>query len=106
MSNAAPVPNLRWNAFRLGVRLIRAAANPWSGLDHQAARTAQWQPEHPFGLPRWFPHKALGKVVALEAILMMRSVLRLADSYRKTQPASETQARRKEYATPSAGKRS
>src|ERR1700730_4041722 len=67
-------PNLRLNAFNLGWRLIWAAANPFSGLTLQASRTAQWQPEYPFGMPRWWPIGP-GKLVDLDQIVLMRSVL-------------------------------
>jgi hypothetical protein len=77
MIDAPKPPNLRLNALKLGVLLICAAASPWSGLSRQAAREAQWQPEYPFGLPRWFPHKAVKKLVSLDKLTLMRSVLRL-----------------------------
>src|SRR5580704_8611497 len=80
LSASMPLPNLRWNAFTLGVRLLFAAANPWSGLDSQVARKAAWQPVHPFGLPRWFPlGPVLGKEVGLDQLQLMRSVLPSAD---------------------------
>src|ERR1700734_859820 len=70
-------PNLRWNAFTLGLRLILAAANPWSGLSRQAADRASWHPADPFGLPRWWPFRpGSGKSVGLDQLALMRSVLR------------------------------
>ncbi len=69
-------PNLRLNALRLGVRLIAAAANPWSGLTRQAAHRAIWQPLHPFGWPTWWPFApGKGDHATLGQILLMRSVL-------------------------------
>lgn len=73
-------PNLRLNAARLGVRLLIAAANPFSGLTRQASRKAAWQPEHPFGLPRWWPLRpGSGRLVGLDQIELMRSALRSED---------------------------
>jgi hypothetical protein len=74
-------PNLRVNALRLGFPLMAAAANPWSGLNSQAAGKGQWQPVHPFGLPSWWPYSP-GKAnrVSAEQIGLMRSVLPEADA--------------------------
>jgi hypothetical protein len=40
-------PNVRLNAFRLGARLLLAAANPWSGMSREAAQKESWQPIDP-----------------------------------------------------------
>jgi hypothetical protein len=70
----AGYPNLRYNALRLGVRLLAAAANPWSGLTRQAAHTISWQPVDPFGMPRWWPLKP-AESIRVRSIVLMRSVL-------------------------------
>lgn len=70
------IPNSRLNALRLGVRLLAAAANPWSGLTREFAAKAQWQPLDPFGWPRWWPLGAFrGGSVSLDRVHLMRSVL-------------------------------
>lgn len=70
------VPKLRLNAFRLGVRLLATAINPWSGLTRKYAENAQWQPLHPYGLPRWWPFRpGSGRSVSLDELGLMRSVL-------------------------------
>jgi hypothetical protein len=48
-------PNLRWVAFKLGVRLIRASANPWSGLGHLIPHKEQPRSADQFSLPDWWP---------------------------------------------------
>lgn len=64
------------NALKLGVRLMAAAANPFSGLTRQCADRGQWQPVNPFGLPRWWPFcPGGGQKFAAEEIGLMRSVL-------------------------------
>ena len=69
-------PNIRLNALRLGVRLIFAATNPFSGLTRQAADEGLWQPVHPFGLPRWWPFRpGSGRKFDVDQIGLMRSVL-------------------------------
>jgi hypothetical protein len=74
-------PNLRVNAFKLGFRLMAAAASPWSGLNSRAADKGLWQPVHPFGLPTWWPYSpAKANRVSAEQIALMRSVLPLADA--------------------------
>jgi hypothetical protein len=40
MTPQTPLPNLRVNALKLGLRLMAAAANPWSGLNSRAADKA------------------------------------------------------------------
>jgi hypothetical protein len=69
-------PNLRLNALTVGFRLLFAAANPWSGLTRRAADKGPWQPEDPFGWPRWWPFaRGWGRSVSLDEIAMIRSVL-------------------------------
>lgn len=99
-------PNLRWNAFRLGIGLlwlgalrmgiglIWLAANPWSGLTRQAARTMPWQPEHPFGWPRWWPFfpAGKGKLVSLDHLRLMRSALGLESFEHCDQPPKKEKA--------------
>jgi hypothetical protein len=75
-------PNLRWNALKLGFSLLWLAANPWSGLTRSGSHAIPWQPEDPFGAPRWWPfaHGAAGRSVDLARLRLMRSALRLPDA--------------------------
>ena len=72
-------PNLRWNAFNLGARLLLMAANPWSGLTRSASDTIAWQPVDPFGMPRWWPFgpKTVPFQLGLRSLRLMRLALRL-----------------------------
>ena len=51
----AAMPSARRRAFQLGVRLLVAAANPWSGLTREYARLGPMQPADPYGQPEWWP---------------------------------------------------
>jgi hypothetical protein len=72
--NEAPMstPNTRLNALKLGVRLLMAAANPWSGMSREDAQKESWQPIDPYGWPRWWPAGALDSVSSGQARLMRR----------------------------------
>jgi hypothetical protein len=65
-------PNVRLNAFRLGIRLLLAAANPWSGMSREAAQKESWQPIDPYGWPRWWPAGAMDSVSSDQGRLMRR----------------------------------
>ncbi len=74
MVRTRTTPNIRSNAWRLGWRLIWAAANPFSGLSVRAANTGQWQPTHPYGLPSWWPFvPGSGQSRPLEEIELLQS---------------------------------
>lgn len=89
-TNQKSVPNLRLNAFRLGISLLVAAANPYSGLTAQASRKGSWQPEHPFGLPRWWPWAPTsGRLVDLPQLELMQSAL-----YTHNKPSGAKHARK------------
>src|ERR1700728_4784272 len=95
MTTGAVAPSVRKNAFNLGCGLLLAAANPWSGLTRQAARKGQWQPEHPFGLPGWWPYAPWsGRVVDLAQLELMQSTRRSEDSYPQIAVPNEQQDRR------------
>jgi hypothetical protein len=84
-----PPPNLRLNALRLGLRLMLAATNPFSGLNQSAACAGQWQPVHPFGLPRWWPFRpGSGRSFDVDQIGLMRSVLPVEDERQRNEQAS------------------
>lgn len=75
-------PSLRWNALKLGFSLLWLAANPYSGLTRQASHKGSWQPEHPFGLPRWYPWAPTsGRLVGLTQLELLRLARRSADLY-------------------------
>jgi len=82
MAYGPVLPNLRWNAFRIGIGLLLLAANPWSGLTRSASQAIAWQPGDPFGLPRWWPFSptAERKLLHLDHLRLMRSALRLPDA--------------------------
>src|ERR1700680_3072247 len=83
------LPNLRLNALRLGLRLMSAAANPFARLGGRYADKGLWQPEHPFGLPRWWPYSpGSGVRLPVEELELMRSVLPQADSRQRSEQAS------------------
>src|SRR5262245_18119620 len=71
------MPNPRLNALRLGLRLLAAAANTWSGLNRECWQKARWQPLDPYGLPEWWPFVGVFRgrgVSAHEAALLRLAV--------------------------------
>lgn len=67
----------RQHAFILGLRLLWAATNPWSGLPYGYRKKALSQPPYPEEFPKWLPVEALrGHALNLrELVLIKRSAL-------------------------------
>src|SRR5271167_3396670 len=80
------IPNSRLNALGLGVRLVLAAANPFSGMSRESDKKASWQPLDPYGWPKWWPLGAFrGRAVPINALRLMHRVSLKARWHRAVQ---------------------